>query len=391
LSASSERARGLRALVHDAVGFTLDRVEQGQSFAVSRVREVVEVVAPALAPIVNGVELLSSKLPLGTIRAVNRLIEAGGDLLPALRLFEVSPIALRSDITGTEAWLADAALGSLNGAVGDYLAASKNTLDLGLSLRAGDAYFSGASSLSGRVAVFVHGLGTTEWSWCWDAAAYHGDPAVTFGTLLSRDLGITPVYARYNTGRRVVENGRLLADAMEAAFASSRVEELVLIGHSMGGLVVRSACRYAEESGQTWISRVKRAFYIGTPHQGAPLEKLGAIVTNVLDAVDHPGAAIPAEIIRRRSEGVRDLREGLGEDVPLSDRIAHHFIAATMTGDRDHPLGRLLGDILVRVPSASGPMTSRAELTIATECFSGIMHHQLQNHPDIYAWIRAHL
>ena len=104
-------------------------------------------------------------------------------------------------------------------------------------------------------------------------------------------------------------------------------------------------------------------FSLGGPHQGAPLEKLGHVLTEVLGAFSHPGAAIPAEILKRRSEGVRDLREGV--DVPLRDHIAHYFLATTMTEDPDHPLGQLFGDVMVRVPSASGPGESHAKLEIA--------------------------
>lgn len=363
-----DRVRGLKALVHDAVDFTVDRVEQGQNYVAERARQIVGVVAPSLSPIVDGVELLASTVPLATVRAINRLIEKGTDPL----------LALRPQGAGDEeAALADAAIGALNGAVGDYLHQTKNPLALGFSLRHGDL------SKASRIAVFVHGLATTEQCWWMGSATYHGDPLLSFGNMLERDLGITPVWARYNTGRSIADNGRLLAEALEVL----PPVELILIGHSMGGLVARVACAPRsgpQGSGAPWVSRVSRMFSLGGPHQGAPLEKLGHVLTEVLGAFDHPGAAIPAEILKRRSEGVRDLREGV--DVPLCDHIAHYFLATTMTEDPDHPLGQIFGDVMVRVPSASGPVESHAKLEIAR--FGGIMHHQIQNHPAVYAWMK---
>jgi pimeloyl-ACP methyl ester carboxylesterase len=300
-------------------------------------------------------------------------------------------------VAGTGPWLEDAALGALNGAIGDYLHREGNPLDLGFALRFGDAYFDAESPPIGahrRVAVFVHGLGTTEWSWCWDAAAHHGDAAQCFGTLLERDLGIVPIFARYNSGRRVVENGRALSDALGrlSAAAGSEGVELVLIGHSMGGLVVRSACLQASERGEAWVRQVSRVVSLGTPHQGAPLEKLGHLATVVLGAIDLPGTRIPGAILARRSAGMRDLRHGAVSDdadaVPLVDGIAYWFVAATVTRDREHPLGTLVGDVLVRVPSASGPALGERSYRIETECFGGIVHQALQNHPEVYAWVR---
>ena len=76
---------------------------------------------------------------------------------------------------------------------------------------------------------------------------------------------------------------------------------------------------------------------------------------------------------------------------PLPDDVCHHFIAATLTRDPAHPFGRLVGDSLVRVPSASGPRLERARFDIASHVFGGIPHHQLQNHPDVYRAIHDSL
>jgi pimeloyl-ACP methyl ester carboxylesterase len=256
--------------------------------------------------------------------------------------------------------------------------------------------------------LFIHGLGATEWSWCFEGATYHGDPNASFGALLERDLGYTPLYLRYNSGRHVSENGRDLAALLERVADAwpSPLEEIVLVGHSMGGLVARSACHYASVEGKRWPNRVTRVFSIGTPHRGAPLEKLGAVVTATLSAIDAPGTLIPARILAGRSGGVKDLREGalvdedwFGRDadtfsapsvtpIPLLPNARYYFISATVTRDPLHPLGQLVGDLMVRASSASGRPAEEHTFPIAVHTHGGVLHHQLQNHPAVYAQIR---
>ena len=93
-----------------------------------------------------------------------------------------------------------------------------------------------------RLAVFLHGLAETEHSW--DRGE---DQSVSYGRLLQAEFGYSPVYVRYNSGRHVSENGKDLATLLEGLVAAwpEQVDELLLVGHSMGGLVIRSACHYA--------------------------------------------------------------------------------------------------------------------------------------------------
>src|SRR3954471_11448689 len=123
------------------------------------------------------------------------------------------------------------ALGALNGAVGDRLAAAGNPLALDMTPRGGGD--------TPRIAVFVHGLGETDDSW----ALFGRRP---YGAGLEEELGYTPLYLRYNTGLHISDNGRRLARLLEETVESwpVPVEEIVLVGHSMGGLVARSACHY---------------------------------------------------------------------------------------------------------------------------------------------------
>ena len=347
-------------------------------------------------------------------------------------------VALRSDTVGTRRWLGDAGLGVANGLLGDRLHHTENGLALDLRFRIGEHYlaFAGPADpaqdacalraldppAGPRLALFVHGLAATEWSWCLNAEAWHGDASLCFGTLLARDAHIAPIYLRYNTGRPIADNGRLLAEALERLLAAwpTPVHDLTLVGHSMGGLVIRQACQEAQARGLTWTHRVHTVFSLGAPHEGAPLARLGEILEHTLGAIDLPGTLIPARILAQRSAGIRDLSRGLRPDprsappnsaqpnsaqpnsAQPSDRTDPHpwaapnegllpharhcFIATTLTRAPGHPAGHLLGDLLVRVPSAQGARlgTSRATFEIERHHLGGVLHHQIQNHPAVY-------
>jgi pimeloyl-ACP methyl ester carboxylesterase len=229
--------------------------------------------------------------------------------------------------------------------------------------------------------------------------------------MLARDEGFTPVFARYNSGRHISQNGRALAERIEALVAAwpTEVRQVTLVGHSMGGLVSRSASHYADTHGMRWRAKLSHIACLGSPHHGAPLEKLGNVLTSVLLAIDLPGTKIPGKILQGRSAGIKDLRYGAildedwlgrdpdallernqGELSPLPD-VAYCFVSATLTKDPSHPMGALIGDLLVRVPSASGERLNERAFAIETTPFGGVMHHQLQNHPDVYRQLRAFL
>lgn len=427
--------RGLKALLHDAVDATAELVREGNDSTARTVLRATDLIPGLKAPAraVDEVRRVSTSTVLGTIKGLNRVVETVSNygldraLADKAEPGEMKAVAMRSDAPGGLPWAGDAALALVNAAVGDHLHGKANDLDLGMTFRVGDRYVplttgapypreDGGPEPSPKVVLFVHGLGTTEWSWCLEAQAYHGDPSASFGSLLERDLGYSPIFLRYNTGRHISDNGRLLAAQLEQLVAVYPVpiEELVLVGHSMGGLVVRSACHYAAQQQLGWLASLRRVFCLGAPHRGAPLARFGHLLADVLGSIDLPGTRIPARILDKRSAGIQDLQNGavVDEDwlipaqdvltqVPTvddswpdsrSDRLAHvvyHFVSATVTRDPQHPLGRLMGDLLVQTPSASGPDVRTHSFLIDTQHYGGVMHHQLQNHPAVYEQIRA--
>jgi pimeloyl-ACP methyl ester carboxylesterase len=251
-----------------------------------------------------------------------------------------------------------------------------------------------------RIAVFVHGLFETEHAWGLGGGA-------TYGARLARDLGATPVYVRYNSGRHISENGRSLAELMDELVRDwpVEVERIALVGHSMGGLVARSACC----AGGEWTSLVRHTVSLGTPHTGAPVESAVRYAAAALGVV---GETRPlAGFLRRRSAGIRDLGSGslVDEDwrdrdpdalraaacqeVPLLEGAAHHFVAATVTANPGHPVGRLVGDWLVLQPSASGRSRTRM-IGFRDEDgahVGGTHHLALLNHPVVYERLREWL
>lgn len=313
--------------------------------------------------------------------------------------------------------LGDLAVAALNGFAGERLERERNPLASRMSLRhAGRtvpleraALTAAFPAASPRVAVFVHGLAGNETMWRLHAERHYQNRHTTYGSRLESDLGYTAVYVRYNTGLHISENGRRLAQLLERLLAEwpVPVAELVLVGHSMGGLVIRSATHYGATL--DWVQRVRHLFFLGSPHLGAPLEKAANVTAWVLRLSDITRPF--ADVLNGRSAGVKDLRFGSLRDedwqgvdldallanrageVPLLEGANHYFVAATVTRDPRHALGVAVGDLLVREPSASGRgRVRRMQFPLENGRHFGPMHHfGLLNHPDVYDQMRRWL
>ena len=281
------------------------------------------------------------------------------------------------------------AVGAINGAFGDAMERRANGLAQPLALI--------GEPTGPRVAVFIHGLCGTEDAWGWGGRT-------TYGALLQEELGYTPVFVRVNTGRRISANGRDLAAALEATVGPD-VESLVLIGHSMGALIARSACHQGLD--MDWTRRVRYLVSLGAPNLGAPLERGANAAGWALNLL--PETRPIASLLNARSAGIKDLRYGsLLEDdwlehdpdellhcrcteVPLLEGATHCYIGATLTADREALLGRLVGDLLVTWISASGQGSGSRRIPFQIDDgrhVGGIHHMALLNHPLVYEQIR---
>lgn len=305
-------------------------------------------------------------------------------------------------------------LAVLAGLSGDRLAQEGSVLAPELSLRLGgrpvpprrEALAGAYPRATARLCVFLHGLMESEFAW-----GSGGPEAPTYGQALAGELGFTPLYVRYNTGRHISENGRALSELLELVVGSWPVEvvELALVGHSMGGLVARSACHRADRDDARWVRLVRHSVSLGTPHRGAPIPHALHYADAALHSV--PETRALGGLLRRRSDGIRDLRHGslVDEDwrgrdphalqaaavaeVPLLASASHYFVSATITRSRTHPLGRLLGDALVLPASAEGRGRRLAFAPSDALRLGGTHHLALLRHPAVRAqlcvWLGA--
>jgi pimeloyl-ACP methyl ester carboxylesterase len=305
----------------------------------------------------------------------------------------------------------EAVVAALNGVLGDHLAATDNPLAITMAFRqAGRPLpverFALRSRLSGatpKLLVLLHGLCMNDLQWR-RAGHDHGEA-------LARELGYTPVYLHYNSGLSVSTNGRILAQLMEHLYDAwpTPVERLAMVGHSMGGLVARSAIHHGalvQRGGLRWPARVNDLVCLGTPHQGAPLERAGHGVDLLLGAA--PYAAPLARLGKVRSAGIRDLRLGnivsppAGDDgthrcaqVSLPDGTRCGAIAASLGPVAGNLKARLLGDGLVPVASALGQHHEPARrLRFAPDrqaVVPGTGHLDLLSSPEVYHLLRQWL
>jgi len=296
----------------------------------------------------------------------------------------------------------EAVLAALNGVMGDRLAADGNPLALPMELRQQgrpiDLAALGASGqATGKVLLLLHGLCMNDLQW---QRAGHDH-----GALLAKELGYTPVYVRYNTGLHTSTNGRELADRIEALLADwpVPVQEFTVLVHSMGGLVMRSACQHATAAGQQWPKRLDKLVFLGTPHHGAPLERAGNWVDVILGST--PWSRPFARLGQLRSAGITDLRYGHVQDadwqghdrfrkspdrrqpLPLPAGVACFTVAATLARQRSPLAERLLGDGLVPLASALGQHEQREHSLAFAKSHQlvvyGVGHLQLLDNPRV--------
>lgn len=307
------------------------------------------------------------------IRGGNDLLRGGVD-----RMFEIASPSSSDSREGESPGHATF-LGIVNGLVGDHLERTDNPLAVQMHFRGRRHWIplhrgpraveAEIEAVSPHLVVLIHGLCMSERGW-----SRNGDHRLA--DAIAGGGESTPVYLRYNSGRRVSINGRELAlrldDLVEAWPVA--VETVTLVGHSMGGLLARSAAYYGEEDGRRWRSRLRRIVCLGSPHHGTPLERGGHALHRALAWTPY---ARPLALGHLRSEGIRDLGYGNLRDedwrderptslrtdrrlpVPLAADVSHYFAAGAATGEFRGAGDRLFGDLLVPVASALGAHPDR--------------------------------
>ena len=249
----------------------------------------------------------------------------------------------------------DVFLSIINGVYGDRLLLTENELALGMQFfhqnQAIDSQLSSnLKSPSTKIMLFIHGLCMSHH--CWESGGEN------LSSKMAETLGYTPVYLDYNTGRCIADNGLELAIQLEKLVDiwPVNVSNITIVGHSMGGLVARSASYYGEKNNCRWLHINKTLVSIGTPHAGAPLEKVASALENLMQLSPY---AIPfVRLTKIRSQGIENLRYGeittSDKFVPLPIDVEYFALAATLNKQQKFTTEKFIGDGLVTPDSAFG-------------------------------------
>ena len=278
----------------------------------------------------------------------------------------------------------DKLLSILNGVIGDHLVEQKNELATTMELRfKGESIEASSKNLkavfansNGKILLMVHGLCMNDKGWTYQNHNH--------GKVLSKKLAYTTIHLNYNSGLPISTNGQKFSEMMNQFVANypKPIEEIIVIAHSMGGLVSRSGFFYGQEREGIWTQKVKKMIFLGSPHHGAPLEKLGNYIDHIFDALHYVKPF--SRLAKIRSAGITDLRYGnllesdwKGVDrfkknknkkttVPLPDQLESYTIAGTMGKESDKVKKHLLGDGLVLLNSALGKDKKQVNLDFKT-------------------------
>lgn len=296
----------------------------------------------------------------------------------------------------------------LNGVLGDTL--EKNKTGLALKMALHDTF--GPLNLTkkalshcdlpntGKICILAHGSCSSEKAW-----GFKGNKSTNYGSLLQKDFDFTPFFLRYNSGLHISTNGKRLSNLLEKFIQAypTKINEIILVGHSMGGLLFRSACYYGQKENKKWIGMIKKIFYLGTPHSGTHLEKLGKLTTTILNQIPNPITRMIVTLGDLRSAGIKDLRHGFITDedwqnknsdtffyrhknkTPLLKDTHHYIICGTLSKVAGSKMGYLFGDGLVHPTSGTG-----RSLFLKENCkiIPGISHHHLQASKKVYQQIK---
>ena len=336
----------------------------------------------------------------------------------------------------------------LNGALGDQLAARHDPRAIQLSFRRGGQDVAVAdlrlSEPRQKTLVFVHGLMGDELIW---QSGFQDAPGTRrYGPRLAEELRARALYVRYNSGRHLSENGRALSALLTELVSTypDAIGELVLVGHSMGGLIIRSAGHYGQltieneqltiEKGtnddpQTdaqllidnsslligkapWLAHLRAIFLLGTPNDGSWLEQNSHFTARLLERINLFPTRFLSKALNQRSNGIKDLRFSIlvdedWQDAHANDRrpprtpvpplpgVQYHILmGAWLRSTRPAALREYFGDGLVGQGSARGHATFGDEAalpagaSVRTAVFGQQHHGGLLTHPEVFQYLK---
>lgn len=392
---TSSDLQGITRLITDATVGITDLVEAMHK----------QVVHPPFLPS-TPIQQLITKIAGTTynnIRRSTRLIGSGIDKA----LGQLTSVLGKSESTDEK----EAIRSVLNGVIGDYLEKNENPLKITMQFRhqakailldsknIKKAY----PTINGKILLMVHGSCMNDIQWTREEHNH--------GTTLAKELHKTPIYLHYNSGRHISTNGQDFNELLEELVEHwpVPVEELVIMAHSMGGLVSRSAIHYGQHQQKLWTKYLKKIIFLGTPHHGAPLEQAGNFLDVILEAI--PYAKPFARLGKIRSAGVTDLRYGnlLDEDwqnndrfkmqgdqrknISLPEQVECYSIAGVASKTKESKSAQIMGDNMVSVKSALGQhknptknlLFKKENTWIAYEC----THSELLSNTKIYTKMKS--
>lgn len=246
-----------------------------------------------------------------------------------------------------------------------------------------DALNSAFPEPKGRLVVMVHGFAETEKYW------RHGELSS-----LTRQLeadGFSVLLLRYNTGRTIAANGSDLANLLDELRLAwpVPVTDIALVGHSMGGLVARSAVVAANDSGLRWAELSNNVVAIAAPHSGTPIEKAVAALSSSMGIARESRPL--KTFLDQRSAGIQDLRYGIDASSDSLGSSKYRVVAGAITTAPTNPTGRAFGDLVVRVKSATGSGRRRKVPSTGVLVVGGRNHADLAHDPEVVSQIRTWL
>jgi pimeloyl-ACP methyl ester carboxylesterase len=292
---------------------------------------------------------------------------------------------------------------AVNGLIGDRLVAEGSPLAIEMGVRHGGrdvtvdrpGLAAAYPDASDTLVVFVHGLCETEHYWDRRSRPRPADGSTqpSYGRRLEADEGWSAVYVRANTGLPITESGVALSALLTRLVDAwpRPVRRIALVGHSMGGLIVRAACAVSTPDDRDWTRHVTDAVLLGAPHLGSPVERTIARGVRTFHRV--PELSPFARIFDQRSVGVLDLHDGPSDEIAHVPHARYHLVAATLTRSPRHPLASTVGDLLVPYRSAAGLLPNGEEVFPGADVLHvpGADHFDLLNHDDVYAAMRTWL
>lgn len=349
----SEDVRGAGKLTKDAVIGIVDLVESVHA----AILKFGKIQAKTDSARTNGI----TGFVYNSVRKVTEMLGSGSDLLLQQLAKKVAsqPSSLQRE----------AIISILNGVLGDYLQKNQNPLAISMSLRRNgipihlENLRKEIEISGGRLMIFIHGLCMNDIQW--------GRKGYNYAETLSEKYATPYVHLHYNTGKHISENGEELSLLLENLVEHiPSLHKVDVVTHSMGGLVTRSALHFASENSQQWPKKIAKVIFLGTPHNGALLERAGNWFEMLLD--NTPYTAPFNRLSRIRSNGITDLRYAYlihddwdgkdahsekghpGKFIPLHEHIEFYAIAA-ITSPKETFIGHhIIGDGLVTKTSAFG-------------------------------------